>query len=488
GRYNDDEQTESDNDGNDFVHPKLSTFDEKERHEEKHDKEEEGDNVEEEKQDNDKTNEEEEEVDELYSNVNINLEGRDTKMTDASLANSSSVSSSFISNMLNLHSDAGIDSILNLNIDSTPLVDVPVTTNDEIPPSSVTTLHPPPIPLIHPLQQTPVFTPTIAPIQVNEQVSKILPRIEKFIYEQLKAEVLTRLSNKANTSHAIAANLSELKLKKILIDKIESNKSIHHIVTFKRHRDDKDDDEEPFVGSDRESKRRRAGKEPVSSSPPKETTSKSTGKSKEGSKSHQKSTGNNMAQKEDTHDSFNEPMDTPLDISAFVMNRLKVDTLTLKLLVGPTFELMKGSCTSLVELEYFLEEGGASRRTYATSVTKMKATDYGHIKWIEDLVPNTMWSPVPVIYDKRALWRISYWGRKHQQFYRFAVNRESARNVYSRHIIFAVIKLQIVEWHNYKHLDWITICRDNDKFYTFKKGNYKRLHLQDIEDMLLLLV
>nr|GEZ41147.1 hypothetical protein [Tanacetum cinerariifolium] len=40
----------------------------------------------------------------------------------------------------------------------------------------------------------------------------------------------------------------------------------------------------------------------------------------------------------------------------FLMNRLKVDTLTPKLLAGPTYELMKGSCKSLVELEFFLEE------------------------------------------------------------------------------------------------------------------------------------
>ncbi|GKF42336.1 hypothetical protein Tco_0125678 [Tanacetum coccineum] len=64
----------------------------------------------------------------------------------------------------------------------------------------------------------------------------------------------------------------------------------------------------------------------------------------------------NLARKKDTHDSFNELMDTPLDFSVFVINRLKVDTLTLELLAGPTFELMKGSCKSLVELEYFLEE------------------------------------------------------------------------------------------------------------------------------------
>ncbi|GKB69539.1 hypothetical protein Tco_0930951 [Tanacetum coccineum] len=65
---------------------------------------------------------------------------------------------------------------------------------------------------------------------------------------------------------------------------------------------------------------------------------------------------------------------------------------------------------------------------------------------------------------------------------------ESARDVYSKRRIIAVTKLQIVEWRNYKHMDWITIRRDDDKLYKFKEGDYKRLHLQDIEDMLLLLV
>nr|GEU89202.1 hypothetical protein [Tanacetum cinerariifolium] len=36
-------------------------------------------------------------------------------------------------------------------------------------------------------------------------------------------------------------------------------------------------------------------------------------------------------------------------------------------------------------------------------------------------------------------------------------NRESARDVYSKPRIIAVIELKIVEWHNYKHLDWITM-------------------------------
>ncbi|GJX92880.1 hypothetical protein Tco_0347466 [Tanacetum coccineum] len=194
---------------------------------------------------------------------------------------------------------------------------------------------------------------------------------------------------------------------------------------------------------------------------------------------------------EDPRELFNELMDTPLDFFAFMMNRLKVDTLTPELLASPTFELMKGSFKPFDhfinnDLEYL--SGGVSSLKYTTSVTKTKAADYGHIKWIEDLVPNTIWSQVPVSYDKHALWGISHWGRKGEQFYRFAVNRESACDVYSKRIIIAVTKLQIVEWHGYKHLDWIIVHRDDDKLYTFKEGDFKRLYLQDIEDMLILLV
>nr|GEV48823.1 hypothetical protein [Tanacetum cinerariifolium] len=44
------------------------------------------------------------------------------------------------------------------------------------------------------------------------------------------------------------------------------------------------------------------------------------------------------------------------------------------------------------------------------------------------------------------------------------------------------------EWYSYKYLDGITVRRDDDKLYKFKEGNFKRLRIQDIEDMLLLLV
>nr|GFC08325.1 hypothetical protein [Tanacetum cinerariifolium] len=63
--------------------------------------------------------------------------------------------------------------------------------------------------------------------QVKVQVSKILPRIEQTVNEQLEAEVLTWSSNSSKTSYAVATDLSKMELKKILIKKKEGNKSIH---------------------------------------------------------------------------------------------------------------------------------------------------------------------------------------------------------------------------------------------------------------------
>ncbi|GJU93106.1 hypothetical protein Tco_1317862 [Tanacetum coccineum] len=131
--------------------------------------------------------------------------------------------------------------------------------------------------------------------------------------------------------------------------------------------------------------------------------------------------------------------------------------------------------------------GGESSRKYSTSVRRQQAADYGHIKWIEDLVPNSMWSQMIVKYDKFALWGISHWGKKRRQFYAFATSRESARDVYSKRHYIASLRLNS-RMANYKHLDWITVRRDDDVLYKFKEGDFHRLRIQDIEDMLLLLV
>nr|GEW35877.1 hypothetical protein [Tanacetum cinerariifolium] len=135
---------------------------------------------------------------------------------------------------------------------------------------------------------------------------------------------------------------------------------------------------------------------------------------------------------------FDELMSTPIDFSAYVMHNLKIDNLTQEILVGPAFNLLKGTCKRFVELEYHFEEcykvvtnqldwnnpegheypfdlskplplievqgcqvvptdyffnndleylkGGCSSRKYTTSTTKTKAAKYDNIEGIEDMV------------------------------------------------------------------------------------------------------
>ncbi|GJV63413.1 hypothetical protein Tco_1474241 [Tanacetum coccineum] len=121
----------------------------------------------------------------------------------------------------------------------------------------------------------------------------------------------------ANTSHAVAVNLSELELKKILIDKMEANNSINRsdiqrqlykalvdvyevdkilldtygdTVTIKRPRTVPDRYQEPPLETDRGVQKKASGKEPASTSAPSETTTKTAGKTTStGSKTHKKS-------------------------------------------------------------------------------------------------------------------------------------------------------------------------------------------------------
>ncbi|GJR42129.1 hypothetical protein Tco_1310232 [Tanacetum coccineum] len=69
------------------------------------------------------------------------------------------------------------------------------------------------------------------------------------------------------------------------------------------------------------------------------------------------------------------------------------------------------------------------------------------------------------------------WGKKRRQFYAFATSRESARDVYSKRRIIVVTKVEIVEWHDYKHLDWITVRRDDDDKVTNLRVEEPYLHL-----------
>nr|GEY65819.1 ribonuclease H-like domain-containing protein [Tanacetum cinerariifolium] len=427
----------------------------------------------------------------------------DDEESESDEEKSSSVSSQFVTSMLNPTSDA--DRLKSLEANFSEYIQT------------------------NPFAEAVSNIPGIVHQYMNQQMTES-------VNAQLEAEVLTRSSHSLRTSYVVAADLSEMELKKILIEKMEGNKSIQHsdeqrnlykalvdayeadktildsyreTIILKRRRDDDDDQEEgPSAGSDRGSKRQREGADdqtivqssqhPEWFSQPKKppTLDRVWNKTLPAIQGSTQTWISKLAKQADSHSSFNGLLDTPLDFSNFIMNRIRVDTLTPELLAGPTFELMKGSCTSLIKIEYHLEEvykvttdqldwvnpegqryprnllqplplildnqcrrvipfahfinndleylrGGTSSLKYTTSVTKTKAADYGNIKWIEDLVPRSMWIQEPINYDKHALWGVSHWGRKHQQFYWFAVNRESTLDVYSKRRIIDVMDLKI---------------------------------------------
>nr|GEU42752.1 hypothetical protein [Tanacetum cinerariifolium] len=251
--------------------------------------------------------------------------------------------------------------------------------------------------------------------QVKVQVSKILPKIEQTVNEQLEDEFLTRLSNSSKTSYAVAADLSETELKKILIEKIEWNKSIHRYngqrnlykalieayesdkiildtyedtVTLKRRRDDDaDKDEEPSAGSDRGSKRRREGKELESTSAPREKA-------------------------------------TRMELELFLEEVYKVTT---------------------DQLDWVNPEGQQYPYNLLKPLPLIPNSRGCRVIPFDHFMNNDLEYLCGVSYDKHALWGISHWGRKRQQFYGFAVNRKSARDVYSKCRILAVTELKIVE-------------------------------------------
>ncbi|GJY87514.1 hypothetical protein Tco_0502142 [Tanacetum coccineum] len=210
-----------------------------------------------------------------------------------------------------------------------------------------------------------------------------------------------------------------------------------------------------------------------------------------------------MDQAASTQSSFNEFLATPIDFSAFIMHRLKIDKMTQEVLTGPTYELIKGSKPlplilnergrQVIPLDHFINndleylKGGSSSKKYTTSITKTKVADYGQVKWIEDKV-SRICSLVKVVYDKHAYWGTYHWGPKCQKFYGYASNMESSKDVYSRDRIIAVTSLKIMQFFGYSHLEEITIRRQDDQLYKFREGDFKRLHRQDIEDMFLLLV
>ncbi|GKD40321.1 hypothetical protein Tco_1260528, partial [Tanacetum coccineum] len=200
---------------------------------------------------------------------------------------------------------------------------------------------------------------------------------------------------------------------------------------------------------------------------------------------------------------------TLINFSGYILNGLKIENLTQEILLGPAFRLLKGTRSNYAELEYDFEEcykallekldwenpeGG----DYPFDLSKplplitcgnrqrTKAAQYD-LPGIEDMVLN-IWSPVKIAYDKYELWGISHWREQRKSFYAFARGMQSRGDVYSTKRIMAVTHVSVMRKHRYRYLEEIVVRRADNILYRFKEGDFLRLWINDIEDMLILVV
>ncbi|GKB47430.1 hypothetical protein Tco_0898183 [Tanacetum coccineum] len=374
------------------------------------------------------------------------------------------------------------------------------------------------------------------------------PVIEKNVIESLEAAVLTRSSSQPKSTYEAAASFSEFELTKILLDKMEERKShlrddykkklydalvesyntdkdlftsYGEVFTLTRSRDDNDKDRDPSAGSDQGTKRRKSSKEAESSKDSRSKEKKSSSTSKDASQSQHKSSGNSahteeptdwfkkpqrpltpdtdwnkrqqadfrppqtwisqVARTKEPRTLFDELMDISFDFSAFVLNRLNIKDLTQEILAitkrldwhnpegkpypfdlsKPLLLIQDHRGRQVIPPDFFINndmeylKGGDLSRRYSTSVTKTKTATY-EIKWIEELG--------------------------------FAGNMSSSKDVYSKKRIITVTRLTIMKKYDYGHLEEIEVRREDQKLYKFREGDFPRLRLQGIEDMLLQLV
>ncbi|GJY63976.1 hypothetical protein Tco_0465436, partial [Tanacetum coccineum] len=562
---NDSQRTELDDEGDDFVHPNLSKYiaddQEKEKEEEKVDDDDNDDVTSDQKvstppdyelteedenqQDDDTMGEEQGDEDngELYGDLNINLSRSDAEMTDAQTNPEIEEARVTLTNeppVVQLQSSSASSDLVAKFINPSPDTEIPNFASLFGFERRVSSLESD----LSELKQCNQFAKVLSSIpgivdkyletKVKNTVDVVVQLKSDKLREEAQAENQDFLNSinsnmkriiKEQTSYAVASSLSDLELKKILMDKMEENNSIDrsnvqknlYRALLEAYNSDKD------LLSLYGEVRQRSGKEESS----KEATQKklkSTSPSKEpfyqefdtgnddvspvreetdvderlwnpfGSRTPDREWNQTktiddrppqqwmtkLAQASGTTSLFNEFLATPIDFSAFIMNRLNIQHLTQDLLTDLTYDIIKGTCKSVVELEYHLEEvfkatndqldwhnpkrrpyphdlskplplimdargrliilydhfinndleylkGGSSSRKYTTSITKTKAADYGDIKWIEDKIPKSTWSEAQVVYDK-----------------------------------YVVTSLKIMEFFCYKHLEEIIVRRQDD--------------------------
>nr|GEU49904.1 hypothetical protein [Tanacetum cinerariifolium] len=447
----DSEETESDNDRGDLIHPNLPTYkaDDQEEEEEKVDDEE------------------------------VSSDQRVSTPPDYELSDEKE----------NKEGDdkdkEGIDSILNQNIQSDNLVNVPVSVTSETPSSFD--------------QRVYVLEAEMSEFRQTSQFTKflflILGIVDTYLASKMKevVDVAVQLQSKKLREEAQAENQEflnqinqltidvlrsssftiRIRTKKILIEKIENNKLIDRLdiqkdfynALVESYNTNKDiitsyGDVVTLKEDDMIKKRMKTPSLDQIKGQREENQAKKLSKSAYKEEHDQKV----VDSKDQPHQEFN----TCNDNVASIREALNDDDCQWNPSSSPTPDRM---CKSVVELEYHLEEvfkatneqghqvipwdyfinndlkymkGGSFSKKYTTFVNKSKDADHGQVRWIED-----------------------------KKFYGYAFSIESSYDVYSRHMIIAVTSLKIMKWFVHSHLEEITVRREDDKLYKFREGDFK---------------
>nr|GEX51929.1 hypothetical protein [Tanacetum cinerariifolium] len=106
--------------------------------------------------------------------------------------------------------------------------------------------------------------------------------------------------------------------------------------------------------------------------------------------------------------------------------------------------------------------------------------------WLEELVPS-LWIESDREYDISAAYGISYWWFKYKEFYITRHNAPSDHHAVRSHMkILSVISLKTFLRYGYTFLREIFLHKAGYKEYKILEGDFKNLHLNDIEDLYLL--
>ncbi|GJY53700.1 hypothetical protein Tco_0445364 [Tanacetum coccineum] len=300
------------------------------------------------------------------------------------------------------------------------------------------------------------------------------------VTKSLEHAVLAKESSQPQSLYEAAATLAEFELKKILIDKMDKresypaahehrecyegliksydlNKSLFStydkVYSLKRSRKDKDKDEDPSAGSDRGLKKRKTSKDAEPTKGPKAKESQS-GSSK-GTKSQPKSSRKSVQSEEPEFEVADsdmpqdqegnlEPTDPDWNVDKTPQqgqNQSWLMTLASSAdKPSKTFdELMSTPIDFFAFIMNGLKINNVTQETLLEPAFNFSKARVPIMLSIEDMVPN-IWVSVKVAFDRHALWGISHWIEQHKSF------------------------------------------------YGFKEGDFPRLHINDIEDMLLLVV